>query len=167
MPPVIAVNDLVAQYGTRTILKGVDFVVESGEIRIIMGGSGSGKSTLLRHMLGLHRPTSGSVKILGVDVANASAQELHDLRKKIGVAFQGGALFSSLSVGENIKLPLREHTKLDEKTMDIMVRMKLEVVNLAGVEHMMPELSSRIQRCCSLMNRRRVWTRSCRRSWTI
>ena len=103
-----------------------------------MGGSGSGKSTLLRHMLGLHRPTSGSVKILGVDVANASAQELHDLRKKIGVAFQGGALFSSLSVGENIKLPLREHTKLDEKTMDIMVRMKLEVVNLAGVEHMMP-----------------------------
>jgi phospholipid/cholesterol/gamma-HCH transport system ATP-binding protein len=136
--PVIEVSDLVAHYGSRKILDGIHFNVEPGEIRIIMGGSGSGKSTLLRHLLGLNVPTSGNVRLLGLDVARASAGELHELRRKIGVAFQGGALFSSLTVGENIKLPLREHARLDETTMDIMVRLKLEVVNLAGFEHLMP-----------------------------
>ena len=136
--PVIEVSDLVAHYGSRKILDGIHFNVEPGEIRIIMGGSGSGKSTLLRHLLGLNIPTSGNVRLLGLDVARASAGELHELRRKIGVAFQGGALFSSLTVGENIKLPLREHARLDETTMDIMVRLKLEVVNLAGFEHLMP-----------------------------
>ncbi|MFO1435113.1 MAG: ABC transporter ATP-binding protein [Gammaproteobacteria bacterium] len=136
--PVIAVNNLVAYYGSRCILNNIDFHVEPGEIRIIMGGSGSGKSTLLRHLLGLNRPTSGNVRLLGVDVGNASEQDLHALRRQMGVAFQGGALFSSLSVGENIKLPLREHTNLDEKTMDIMARIKLETVNLGGFQDLMP-----------------------------
>jgi phospholipid/cholesterol/gamma-HCH transport system ATP-binding protein len=136
--PMIAVGNLVAHYGSRCILNGVDFNVEPEEIRIIMGGSGSGKSTLLRHLLGLNRPTSGTVRMLGVDVVNASEQELHALRKQMGVAFQGGALFSSLSVGENIKLPLREHANLDEKTMDIMARIKLETVNLGGFQDLMP-----------------------------
>lgn len=136
--PVIEVSALTAHYGSRKILEGIDFHVEPGEIRIIMGGSGSGKSTLLRHLLGLNLPTSGRVRLLGVDVASASATELHELRRNIGVAFQGGALFSSMTVGENIKLPLREHARLDETTMDIMVRLKLEVVNLAGFEHLMP-----------------------------
>jgi phospholipid/cholesterol/gamma-HCH transport system ATP-binding protein len=109
---------------------------------VIMGGSGSGKSTLLRHLLGLERPTSGAVRILGRDVAEMSELEFAELSRRMGVAFQGGALLSSLTVGENIMLPLREHTDLDETTMEIMVRLKLEVVSLAGFEALMPsELS--------------------------
>jgi len=103
-----------------------------------MGGSGSGKSTLLRHLLGLHTPTSGSIELLGHDLTTASAEQVHDLRTNMGVSFQGGALISSMTVGENIQLPLREHTKLDESTMGIMARMKLEVVNLGGFEDLMP-----------------------------
>lgn len=124
------------------ILKGVSLDVYQGEIMVIMGGSGSGKSTLLRHMLALEQATSGFVRVLGEDVTGRDAKALFALRRKIGVAFQGGALFSSMTVGENIMLPLHEHTGLDPTTMEIMARMKLEVVNLAGFEHLMPsELS--------------------------
>ena len=109
---------------------------------VIMGGSGSGKSTFLRHLMALQRPTSGTIKILGKDVWELPQKDLFDLRKKLGVTFQGGALFSSMTVGENIMLPLFEHTKLDRMTMEIMARMKLEVVDLAGFEDLMPsELS--------------------------
>jgi len=138
LQPAIEVHDLVAHYGARPILDRVELTVREAEIRVIMGGSGSGKSTLLRHLLGLRQPTSGSIKLLGVDIASASAAQMHQLRRKMGVAFQGGALFSSLTVGENVQLPLREHTNLDRKTMAIMARMKLEVVNLGGFEHLMP-----------------------------
>jgi phospholipid/cholesterol/gamma-HCH transport system ATP-binding protein len=139
---VIEVCDLVTHYGDRMILKGVNMEVYEGEIMVIMGGSGSGKSTLLRHMLGLNMATSGSIKLLGTDICKASADELHALRLKMGVAFQSGALFSSMTVGENIMLPLYEHTKLDRTTMEIMARLKLEVVEMAGFENMMPsELS--------------------------
>jgi len=139
---VLEVNDLVIHYGPRLILKGVSMSVRDGEIMVIMGGSGSGKSTLLRHLMVLERKTSGRVKLLGEDIDTLSARELNDLRKKTGVAFQSGALFSSMTVGENIMLPLYEHTDLDPMTMEIMARMKLEVVNLAGFEHLMPsELS--------------------------
>lgn len=141
-PPIIEVRDLVTHYGERKILDGVSLDVRDGEILVIMGGSGSGKSTLLRYMLALNRPTSGSVSVLGVNVSAAPAGELYELRKRMGVAFQGGALFSSMSVGENIMLPLREHTDLDPNTMEIMARLKLEVVDLAGFENLMPaELS--------------------------
>ncbi len=139
---LIEVDDLVTHYGSRMILKGVSMDVREGEIMAIMGGSGSGKSTLLRHLMALERQTSGLIRILGEDVAALGPRELVDLRKKTGVAFQGGALFSSMTVGENIMLPLYEHTDLDRKTMEIMARMKLEVVNLAGFENLMPsELS--------------------------
>jgi len=139
---VIEVRDLVAHYGERRILDGVSMDVYTGEIMVIIGGSGSGKSTLLRHVMALEPGTSGTVKILGRDPAALDAREGLDLRKKIGVAFQGGALFSSMTVGENIMLPLYEHTVLDRKTMEIMVRLKLEVVGLAGFEDLMPaELS--------------------------
>jgi len=138
----IEVTDLVTHYGTRLILDAVNFSAKQGEIMVIMGGSGSGKSTLLRHLLGLHQPTSGSIKLLGKDITKMSADEMFDLRKNMGVAFQGGALFNSMTVGENVELPLREHTKLDDNTIRIMSRMKLEVVNLAGFEDLMPsELS--------------------------
>ena len=139
---VIEVRDLVAHYGERKILDGVSMDVYAGEIMVIIGGSGSGKSTLLRHVMALEHGTSGTVKILGRDPAALDAKEALDLRKKIGVAFQGGALFSSMTVGENIMLPLYEHTVLDRTTMEIMARLKLEVVGLAGFEDLMPaELS--------------------------
>jgi phospholipid/cholesterol/gamma-HCH transport system ATP-binding protein len=140
--PIIQVHDLVTRYGQRKVLDGVNLTIYQGEIMVIMGGSGSGKSTLLRHMLGLKKPSSGSIRIMGQDVARIGTRALYELRKQIGVAFQGGALLSSLSVGENVSLPLREHTRLDGKTIEIMSRMKLEMMNLSGVEHLMPaELS--------------------------
>ncbi len=139
---VIEVEDLVTHYGPRKILDGVSMNVAEGEIMVIMGGSGSGKSTLLRYLMALEKQTSGTIRLLGQDIGTASQQEMFDLRKKIGVAFQGGALFSSMTVGENIMLPLYEHAKLDMLTMEIMARMKLEVVDLAGFEDLMPaELS--------------------------
>ena len=136
--PLIEVEQLEAWYGRRRVLHGIDFAVNAGEIRVIMGGSGSGKSTLFRHLLGLQRPISGSVKLFGVDLGNASGRELLDVRKRIGVSFQGGALLTSLTVGENVALPLREHTRLDESTIRIMSRLKLEVVNLGGFQDLMP-----------------------------
>jgi len=140
--PVIEVENLVTHYGATAILHDINLAVYEGEIMIIMGGSGSGKSTLLRYLLGLGVPTSGSIRLLGKDITRVSADEVYELRKNMGVAFQGGALLSSLTVGENVMLPLREHTRLDEKTMRIMARMKLEVVNLGGYEDLMPaELS--------------------------
>jgi len=141
-PTVIEVRDLVTHYGSRQILNSVNVDIVEGEIMVIMGGSGSGKSTFLRHLMALQRPTSGTIKILDNDVWKLSQKALFNLRKKLGVTFQGGALFSSMTVGENIMLPLYEHTKLDRKTMEIMARMKLEVVDLAGFEDLMPsELS--------------------------
>jgi phospholipid/cholesterol/gamma-HCH transport system ATP-binding protein len=140
--PAIEVENLVAHYGSRQILHSVNMHVHRGEIMVIMGGSGSGKSTLLRHLLGLCRPTSGSIRLLGQDITRLSTREMFALRRNIGVSFQGGALFNSMTIRENVELPLREHTKLDEKTMQIISRMKLEVVNLAGFEDLMPsELS--------------------------
>ncbi|HEX9814473.1 MAG TPA: ATP-binding cassette domain-containing protein [Myxococcota bacterium] len=140
--PVIEVDNLVTHYGDRLILKGVSLTITKGEIMVIMGGSGSGKSTLLRHLMALEKATSGSIKLLGRELGDLSQMELYKLCRKIGVSFQGGALFSSLTVGENIVLPLREHTDLDRMTMNIMARLKLEVVDLAGFENLMPsELS--------------------------
>lgn len=139
---VVEVTNLVTHYGPRKILDGVDMSVRKGEIMAIMGGSGSGKSTLLRHLLGLRKPTSGTVRVLGKDLSHISNKEIYALRREIGVAFQGGALLGSMSVGENVALPLREHTKLDENTIRIMARIKLEIMNLAGFEDLMPsELS--------------------------
>jgi phospholipid/cholesterol/gamma-HCH transport system ATP-binding protein len=140
--PVIQVCDLVTHYGEREILHGVDLSIRRGEIMVIMGGSGSGKTTLLRHMLGLERATSGSIRLLGHELTEMSDTELYEISKKIGVAFQSGALFSSMTVGDNVMLPLVEHTRLDRDTMEIMMRMKLEIVRLAGFEKLMPaELS--------------------------
>jgi phospholipid/cholesterol/gamma-HCH transport system ATP-binding protein len=140
--PVIEVRRLFAHYGDTPVLRDVNFSVHHGEIMVVMGGSGSGKSTLLRHLLGLQPPTSGSIHVLGENIVTVAGQRLTELRRHLGVAFQSGALFSSLTVGENIMLPLREHTRLDESTMRIMMRLKLDFVSLAGAEDLMPaELS--------------------------
>lgn len=139
---VVEVTHLDAHYGERQVLRDINLRVEPGEVMVIMGGSGSGKTTLLRHVLGLQRPTAGSIRVLGVDVVAAPRRAMQDMRKKIGVAFQSGALLSSLTVGGNVMLPLREHTKLDVDTMRIMMRLKLDFVDLAGTEDLMPaELS--------------------------
>lgn len=137
-PPVIRVTDLTTYYGERRILDRVSLEVAPGEIRVIMGGSGSGKSTLLRHLLGLERPAAGRIELFGRDINAIGSQELFELRRHMGVSFQGGALFNSMTVGENVQFPLREHTRLDASTIRIMSRMKLEVVSLAGCEDLMP-----------------------------
>jgi phospholipid/cholesterol/gamma-HCH transport system ATP-binding protein len=140
--PVIEVRNLDAHYGETQVLHGIDLAVSASEIMVIMGGSGSGKTTLLRHLIGLEHPSTGTIELLGEELERLGPVDTMKLRRQIGVAFQGGAMFSSLSVSENIKLPLREHTRLDESTMDIMARMKLEVVNLSGFGGLMPsELS--------------------------
>jgi len=141
-PVVIEVNRLDWSFGTRQVLFDVNMKVHEGEIMVIMGGSGSGKTTLLRHLVGLMPPIADRVKLLGQDIGSLKALDKLELRRKIGVAFQFGALFSSMNVAENVKLPLRELAHLDEKTMDIMARLKLEVVNLSGFGALMPaELS--------------------------
>ncbi|MBZ5698774.1 MAG: ABC transporter ATP-binding protein [Acidobacteriia bacterium] len=134
----ISVRDLRVSYGEREILHGINFDVTRGETLVILGGSGSGKSTLLRTLVGLEKPTSGQVWIQGKNMAAISEAELHEIRKKTGMSFQGGALFGSMTVGENVALPLREHTQLEDSTIGIMLRLKLEQVGLAGFEYHMP-----------------------------
>jgi len=135
---MVSLRDLRVSYGEREILHGIDFDVKRGETLVILGGSGSGKSTLLRTLVGLERPSSGQIWIKGKDIARISPAEMDEIRKKIGMSFQGGALFGSMTVGENVALPLREHTKLEESTIQIMLRLKLEQVGLAGFEYYMP-----------------------------
>ena len=136
--PAISVVNLRVSYGETEILHGISFDVQHGETVVVLGGSGSGKSTLLRTLVGLEKPSGGEVWIKGVNIAQASEDELDEIRKKVGVSFQDGALFGSMTVGDNVALPLREHTRLEESTIEIMVRIKLEQVGLASFEDFMP-----------------------------
>jgi phospholipid/cholesterol/gamma-HCH transport system ATP-binding protein len=135
---IISASGLRVNYGDREVLHGLTFDLKKGETLVVIGGSGSGKSTLLRTLVGLEKPSSGQVHIKGVDIARASATEMDAIRKRIGLAFQGGALIGSLSVGGNIALPLLEHTALERSTIEVMVRIKLEQVGLSGYEHYSP-----------------------------
>jgi phospholipid/cholesterol/gamma-HCH transport system ATP-binding protein len=135
---IISTSDLRAGYGAREVLHGLTFDVQRGETVVVIGGSGSGKSTLLRTLVGLEKPSSGQVRIKGVDLTQAGVRELDTIRKRIGLAFQGGALIGSLSVGSNIALPLLEHTTLEKSTIEVMVRIKLEQVGLSGFENYSP-----------------------------
>jgi phospholipid/cholesterol/gamma-HCH transport system ATP-binding protein len=136
--PVISLRNLRVSYGEREILHGITFDVVPGETLVILGGSGSGKSTLLRTLVGLEKPSAGEILIKGQDLAKASAAELDGIRRKIGMSFQGGALFGSMTVGENVALPLREHTRLEDSTIEIILRLKLEQVGLEGFEYYEP-----------------------------
>ena len=135
---VISLRDVRVSYGEREILHGVSFDVMRGETMVILGGSGSGKSTLLRTLVGLEKPSSGEIRLQGKNIAAISDTEMHEIRKKIGMSFQGGALFGSMTVGENVALPLREHTKLEDSTINVILRLKLEQVGLSGFENYMP-----------------------------
>jgi len=136
--PVLSIRNLHVSYGEREILHGISFDVLAGETLVILGGSGSGKSTLLRTLVGLERPSSGDVILRGKNLCAMSEQEWRELRQHIGISFQSGALFGSMTVGENVALPLLEHTQLDPATIEIMVRLKLNEVGLNGYEDYMP-----------------------------
>jgi len=136
--PVISLRNLRVSYGEREILHGISFDVMRGETLVILGGSGSGKSTLLRTLVGLEKPSAGEIWIKGRDLARTSAAEMDEIRTKIGMSFQGGALFGSMTVGENVALPLREHSRLEDPTIEVMVRLKLEQVGLEGFEYYTP-----------------------------
>jgi len=135
---MIHVKRLVKRFGERTVLDGIDIVIPEGKIIVIMGGSGCGKSTLLKNLVGLLRPEEGEIWIDGKNVALFSDKEFNEIRKKFGMLFQGAALFNSLTVGENVALPLREHTDLSEEIIRIIVKIKLELVGLTGFEAFYP-----------------------------
>ena len=135
---ILECKKLAQWFGDNKVLFDINIEIERGQIVAVVGPSGCGKSTLLRHLLGLHTPTSGSIKLLGKDITTSSPEEMLDLSTNMGVSFQGGALLSSMTIAENVMLPLREHANLDEQTMNIMAQMKLEVVNLGGFGDLKP-----------------------------
>ncbi len=136
--PIIRVIDLVKRFEGRAVLDGVNLDIFPGETVVIMGGSGCGKSTLLRHLIGSFSPDEGRVELFGQDLATLHGDSLDSMKKRFGILFQSGALFNSMTVGENVALPLKEHTDLDQDTIDIMVQMKLELVNMRYAVDLMP-----------------------------
>jgi phospholipid/cholesterol/gamma-HCH transport system ATP-binding protein len=145
--PIIEVENLTARFGDRTIFKNVNLTVYQGEILVVLGGSGCGKTTMLKHMIGLYQPYTGRVLIDGIDVNTDNERQLNQLRRKIGVSFQSGALFGSMTLGENVALTLKEFTDLPPAAIDYLVKMKLAMVNLAGFENHLPsELSGGMQK---------------------
>jgi phospholipid/cholesterol/gamma-HCH transport system ATP-binding protein len=136
--PIIEVEKLVKVFRGRTVTNGVSFKVYRGETTVIMGGSGSGKSTLLRQIIGAIRPTSGSIKIFGEEITMLDEKELARVRRRFGMLFQSGALLQSMTVGENVALPIMEHSTVDPNIVDLIVKKKLELVGLTGFEDLKP-----------------------------
>jgi phospholipid/cholesterol/gamma-HCH transport system ATP-binding protein len=136
---IIEVTDLVRKFGDRTVIDDISFNVPRGETLVIMGGSGCGKSTLLRHMIGSMKPTSGSVKLFGEDITTMKERELERVRLRFGMLFQSGALLASLTVGENVALPLLQHTDKSPDEIEQIVKQKLEMVGLTGFEDLKPD----------------------------
>lgn len=134
----VRIEELTTHYGTRRILNNVSLAIQPRETIVLLGSSGTGKSTLLRHILALERPTAGHIYVKGIDVCHSRDEELNQLRRRMGVLFQSGALFGSMNLGDNVAVPLRELTKLDEPTIQVLVRMKLGLVGLGGFEDLMP-----------------------------
>lgn len=134
----IKIQDLVKKFDDRPVLDGISILIPEGKITVIMGGSGCGKSTLLRHLIGLYQPTSGEIFVEGKDIAGLDEKGMNEVRKKFGMLFQGSALFNSMTVGENVAVPLKEHTSLSPEIIKIIVRVKLELVGLTGFDDFMP-----------------------------
>ena len=137
--PVIEVENLTARFGDDIIFTGVSFQVQKGEILVVLGGSGCGKSTLLKHLIGLYQPYAGKIRINGVEVNIKHESDLHRLRMGYGVLFQSGALCGSMTLAENVALPLQEYTDLSPAAIEAVVKMKLGLVSLAGYENHLPE----------------------------
>jgi phospholipid/cholesterol/gamma-HCH transport system ATP-binding protein len=136
--PVVEVTNLVRKFGSRTVINDLSFRIDRGETLVIMGGSGCGKSTLLRHIIGVMKPTSGSVKIFGEEISTLNDREIAKVRRRFGMLFQSGALLASLTVGENVALPLLQHTDLSPEEIDEIVTQKLQMVGLTGFENLKP-----------------------------
>ena len=150
-PPLVQIRNLRFTRGERMIFNGVDLDIQRGKVTAIMGPSGTGKTTLLRLIGGQLRPQSGSIVVDGLDIAKLSRGELYELRKRIGMLFQSGALLTDLNVYDNIAFPLREHTKLPEPLIRDLVLMKLQAVGLRGARDLMPsELSGGMARRVAL-----------------
>jgi phospholipid/cholesterol/gamma-HCH transport system ATP-binding protein len=137
--PIIQVEHLVRKFGERAVLDGISFNVPRGETLVIMGGSGCGKSTLLRHLIGSIKPTSGYVKLFGEEITSMKERELERVRLRFGMLFQSGALLASLTVGENVALPLLQHTDKSVDEIEAIVKQKLEMVGLTGFEDLKPD----------------------------
>ncbi len=136
--PIIRVENFTAAYEGKTVIDDISFDVKRGEVFVILGGSGCGKSTLLKHMIGLYPPAKGKIFIEDRDITAASGPERLEILKRIGVMYQMGALFGSMTLLENVRLPLEEYTDLPDDAMDAIARMKLQLVSMKGTEHQMP-----------------------------
>ena len=149
--PHIEVRDLTMAYGDFVVQHDLNFVVEKGDIFVIMGGNGCGKTTLMRALVGLQRPAAGTVYYSGEDFWNGPAEDQQRLKRRLGIMFQGGALWSSLSLAENVALPLQEYTSLADARIDEVVAFKLALVGLAGFEEFYPaELSGGMRKRAGL-----------------
>ena len=135
---MIKVENLVKTYGNIKAANNLNCHFEKGKVTVILGGSGSGKSTLLRQITGLEKPDSGSIYFDGMDITTLPKKKIYEIRKKMGMLFQGSALFNYLDIFENIAFPLREHTQIADNVIKTIVTMKLEMVGLRGTEHLMP-----------------------------
>jgi phospholipid/cholesterol/gamma-HCH transport system ATP-binding protein len=141
-PPVIRVQNVTLGYDQQVVLRDVSFDVHAGEVLVILGGSGSGKSTLLKNMIGLLQPMRGRILIEGEDIGSATGEKRRALLRSIGVTYQSGALFGSMTVLENVRLPLEEYTDLPLEAMNLIAQTKLKLVQLEGAGHQLPaELS--------------------------
>jgi len=148
---MIDVENVTAAYGNTEVLRGISLHVEKGEIVVLMGQSGCGKTTFLRTLMGLHKPKSGTVRIGALDITKMTEKQYDRFCRSVGVLFQSGAMFNSLTVGANVAFPLREHTLLADPVIRIMVQMKLNQVGLPGTEDMMPsELSGGMRKRAAL-----------------
>jgi phospholipid/cholesterol/gamma-HCH transport system ATP-binding protein len=140
--PIFRIRDLAKSYGPKHVLDGVSFDVFKGESLIILGRSGSGKSVLLRQLNGLEKPDAGTVSFDGLEITGLNERQLAPVRRRVAMLFQGGALFDSLTVGENVEFPLAEHTELSAEEMREQAERKLELVGLEGVADKMPSALS-------------------------
>ncbi len=147
----VVFKDVHKAFGNKKVLDGITFDIRQGETMVVLGGSGSGKSVLIRHIIGLHRPDRGHVLVDGDDIVDYDEEELIPVRKKVAMLFQGGALFDSMNVLDNVAYGLREHTDLPEEEIREAVRRKLSLVGLEGVEELMPaELSGGMKKRVAL-----------------